>query len=119
MRIEPHGDGILVRILETGKRTRGGLYIPDMALEGTPWLRGEVVAVGPGHYTSAGVLVPQQAKEGDVCVFWRNTKEQIVFLDDEGKELLFIRGGHIMGFVRDLDKVTSLTAPDGRPLVLQ
>lgn len=118
MRIEPHSDGLLVRVLESGNRTRGGLYIPDMATDGTPWLRAEVAAVGPGHYTSQGVLVPQRAKVGDVIVFWRNAKEQIVFPDDDGKELLFIRAGHVMGFVMDLDKVTSITSVEGRNLVL-
>jgi len=119
MRIEPHGDGVLVRVLETGNRTKGGLYIPDMAIDGTPWQRGEVTAVGPGHYTSAGVLIPSAAKVGDVVVFWRNTKEQIIYLDTDGKDLLFIRAGHIMGFVRDLDKVTSIQDVDGRSMVLQ
>ncbi len=117
MRIEPHGDGILVRVLETGNRTRGGLHIPQMATDGTPWLRGEVTGVGEGHYTSQGVLVPQRSKVGDVVIFWRNAKEQIVVPEDDG-ELLFIRAGHVMGFVRDLDKVTSIQSIDGRNLVL-
>lgn len=119
MRIEPHGDGMLVRVLETGNRTKSGLFIPDMAIDNTPWNRGEVTAVGPGHYTSSGVLIANQAVVGDVVIFWRNTKEQIVFLDEDGKDLLFIRAGHVMGFVRDLDKVTSIQTVDGRPMVLQ
>lgn len=120
-RIEPLYDRILVRMLPPEGRTRGGLYIPQMATDGTPYLKAEVVAVGQGRVTTSGATVPLIVKEGDVVVFFRSQSsgEQLVFPSDDGEELMIIREPNVAGILRDLDKVTSLTAPDGRPLVLQ
>lgn len=120
MKFEMLGDRILVRVLESNKRTKSGLYIPEMAIDGTPWLKGEVLACGPGGYTSMGVLIPQQAKVGDICVFFRSSSggEQMAFPWEDGTEALCIRHTHIISFIRDLDKASSLVGGDGKPMVM-
>lgn len=101
-------------------RTRGGLYIPQMATDGTPYLKAEVVAVGQGRITTSGAVVPLRVQVDDVVIFFRSQSsgEQLVFPGDDGEELMIIREPNIAGILRDLDKVTSLQSVDGRPLLL-
>jgi len=62
--IEPIGAHILIRIpREVETKTDGGLYLPQTRQQGA--MEAEVVAVGPGGYTSAGVLVPPKLEKGD------------------------------------------------------
>lgn len=121
MKIEMLGDRLLVRVLKAADRTTGGLWIPEMAIDGTPWLRAEIIAAGPGSYTAQGVLMPMQVKIGDVIVFFRSAAsgEQLIVPDDDGVELLCIRQQNVLGKLLELDKVTSLLAPSGERLVLQ
>ena len=44
MSIQPLGDRVLVKVLESESKTKGGLYIPDNAKEKTT--QGTVVAIG-------------------------------------------------------------------------
>lgn len=121
MRHEPLYDRLLVKILETDSRTKGGLWIPDMALDNTPYLRAEVLAVGHGRITTAGSVVPLKVVVGDVITFFRSQSsgEQLVFPSDDGTELMLIREANVTTIIRDLDKVTSIQGVDGRPMVLQ
>lgn len=120
MRIEPLYDRLLVRMLPPEGRTRGGLFIPQMATDGTPYLKAEVVAVGQGRITTAGSVVPLRVVEGDIVLFFRSQSsgEQLVFPGDDGEELMIIREPNVAGILRDLDKVTSIQSIDGRPMVL-
>ena len=44
MSIQPLGDRVLVKVLESESKTKGGLYIPDAAKEKTT--QGTVIAIG-------------------------------------------------------------------------
>lgn len=121
-RIEPLYDRILVRLLKPNERTRGGLYVPAMATDNTPYLKAEVIGIGHGRITTGGNVIPLHVREGDIVVFLRSagSGEQLVFPSDEfGEELMIIREPHIAGILRDLDKVTSIHGLDGQNLVLQ
>lgn len=120
MRYELLGARLLVRVLEASERTKGGLIIPDIAIEGTPWRLGEVIEAGNGRYMPNGDLVPLIAKKGDIVIFWRSTTpgEQLVFPVD-GDDLLCIREDNVLGFVRDLDKTSSLVGRDGKVMLIQ
>jgi len=115
--IQPLFDRILVRPLKTGDRTKGGLYIPDAATEGTPWRRGEIVAMGAGLITAEGITLPMSVKVGDVVIFFRGGSDQLVLPTDD-EDLLCIREGHILGIVHGLDRDTGLVGDNGRPLVV-
>lgn len=96
MQLEPIGSRVLVRPLGPSNRTRGGLIIPEMALDNTPWQRGEVIAAGPGSYSAEGRFIPMTVDVGDAVVFFRSTDgRQIVFPGDDGEELLLIQEGSI------------------------
>jgi chaperonin GroES len=44
MHIEPLGERVLIKPIEEGERTKGGIYIPESARENKK--QGEVIAVG-------------------------------------------------------------------------
>ncbi len=120
MRIECLYDRLLVRVIEESDRTRGGLIVPSIARDNTPYIRGEVVACGHGRVTPNGDTVPLKVREGDVVVFFRSGGggEQLVFpMDDE--ELLIIREPHVCAILRDLPRGTGLIGTDGQEVTLQ
>lgn len=116
---QPLFDRMLVRPLDSGNTTRSGLYIPDMALDNTPWKRAEVIAVGHGRLMADGSVVPMTVKPGDVVVFFRSAAsgEQLVFPAEDGEELLCIREANVLAIVHGLARDTGLVAVDGARLV--
>lgn len=115
--VEPLFDRMLVRVLAAGDRTKGGLFIPSMAVDNTPWMRGEVIAAGPGRLMADGSVCPMTAKVGDVVLFFRSQSsgEQLVVpaFDGDGDELLCIRESNCLGIVRGLDRDTGILTPEG------
>ena len=67
--LEPLHDKVLVRPIEFERTTKGGLIIPDSAVEKTQ--RGEVIAVGPGRFDPDGRRVPMGVEVGDEVVYAR------------------------------------------------
>lgn len=114
--IVPLYDRLLVRVIDAGDKTSGGLVIPQMAKDNTPYLRGEVIACGHGRITPNGDTVPLSVKDGDIIVFFRLTNggEQLVFPAPSGEELLIIREFHVALVLRNLPKATGVLGPDGR-----
>lgn len=117
--IVPLYDRLLVRVMDDGERTRGGLIVPQLAKDNTPYLRGEVVAAGHGRITPSGETVPLQVRDGDIIVFFRSMSsgEQIVFPTPAGEELLVIREPHVMLVMRGLPRTTGVLGADGREVV--
>lgn len=113
-------DRLLVRVVGESNRTKSGLFIPDMAVSNTPYLRGEVVEVGHGRVTQNGDVVPLRVKAGDVIVFFRvSGGEQLVFPSDTGEDLLIIREAHVAMILRDLPRDAGLLTQDGKPVLVQ
>ena len=118
MKITPLYDRILVRVLDESDRTKGGLYVPQVARDNTPFLRGEVVAVGDGRITQAGNVVPLSVKAGDIIVFFRAANgEQLVFPTGD-EDLLVIREPHVCGILTDLPRATGVLTADGREIMV-
>jgi len=113
-------DRLLVRVVGESNRTKSGLFIPDMAVQNTPYLRAEVIEVGHGRVAMSGEVVPLRVKAGDVVVFFRvSGGEQLVFPSDTGEDLLIIRENHVAMILRDLPKDTGLVNQDGAAVVVQ
>ncbi len=51
MNYEPLNDYVLVKVIKEDEKTKGGLYKPESNKE---QLKGEVIAVGDGIFTSTG-----------------------------------------------------------------
>ena len=94
MKFRPLHDRVVVRRLNSGEKTKGGIIIPDSAKEKPQ--EGEVIAVGTGARDEAGKLGPLDVKKGDKVLFgkWSGTEVKI-----DGEELLIMKESDIMGVI--------------------
>ncbi len=65
MQYQPLNDYVLVKTIKEEEKTKGGLYKPA---EGKEQMKGEVLAVGEGIYTSNGALIPMKLEVGDLVI---------------------------------------------------
>lgn len=121
MRYELLGDRILVKVLDANERTSGGLWIPETARDGSPWMRAEVLGVGTGRLMTTGVLVPLSVAIGDVVEFFRTVTpgDQMVYTLEDGGEALIIREQAVFAIIRDLNSTPPLLDASGNQVVLQ
>ena len=77
MKFRPLHDRVLIKVLDSEEKTKGGIIIPDTAKEKPQ--EGEVVAVGPGAKTEDGTIVKMDVKVGDKVIFgkWSGTEIKI------------------------------------------
>jgi chaperonin GroES len=120
VRYELLGERLLVKVIENNERTRGGLYIPEMATDGTPWMKAEVIEVGTGRLMTTGVLVPLQVAKGDCILFFRSMQpgDQLCVPLDDGEEGLVIREGSVLAILRDLNAGSTIVDTEGKALVM-
>lgn len=65
---EPCADFVLIQRDPPKEMSAGGIALPNPS-QNKRHGRGTVVAVGPGAYTSKGILIPPQLQEGDRVIF--------------------------------------------------
>ncbi len=120
MRYEIIGDRLLVKVLETGERTRGGLYVPEIATDNTPWMKAEVLEAGNGRLMTSGVLVPLVIQKGDLVIFFRTLQpgDQLVIPLDDGEEGLIIRETAVLARLHDLNAGSTIVDTEGKSLVM-
>ena len=94
MAIRPLHDRVLVRRLESDKKTAGGIVIPDSAAEKP--MEGEVVSVGNGKLLDNGELRALDVKAGDKILFGKYSGTEVKV---DGEELIVMREDDIMGIV--------------------
>ena len=77
MKFRPLHDRVLIKVLDSEEKTKGGIIIPDTAKEKPQ--EGEVVAVGPGAKAEDGKIVKMDVKVGDKVIFgkWSGTEIKI------------------------------------------
>ena len=77
MKFRPLHDRVLIKVLDSEEKTKGGIIIPDTAKEKPQ--EGEVVAVGPCAKTEDGKTVKMDVKVGDKVIFgkWSGTEIKI------------------------------------------
>ena len=94
----PLHDRILVRRIEEGETTRGGIIIPDSAKEKPQ--EGEVVSVGPGKINDQGKLIPLSVKVGDRVYFGKYAgTESRFYFESEGQDFVVMREEEVMGII--------------------
>jgi chaperonin GroES len=94
MDIRPLHDRIVVRRLEEGEQTIGGIIVPDTAKEKPQ--RGTVVAVGSGTIRDGGTRIPLDVKAGDVILFGKYTSPEITL---GGEEYLIMREDDVLAVI--------------------
>lgn len=96
MNCRPLHDRLVVRRLEDGESTIGGIIIPDSAKEKPQ--RGTVVAVGNGTVRDDGTRVPLDVKPGDLILFGKYASQEITL---DGEALLIMRENEVLAVVQD------------------
>jgi chaperonin GroES len=107
------GDRVLILPDEVEDRTDTGLYLPQGIKEREKVQTGTVVKTGPGYPIPIpedleaepwkppereGKYLPLQAKEGDYCIFLRNSGIEI---DYEGKKYVVVGHSAILVLLRN------------------
>lgn len=118
--VTPLYDRLLVRVIKAGEKTQGGIIVPQMVAENTPFLTAEVLAAGHGRANFSGQIVPLKVKDGDVVVFVRTggtRDDQIMWPLPDGTEAMIIRESHVALVLSDLPKSTGVLDRDGKEVV--
>ena len=94
MAFRPLHDRVLVRRIEEGEKTSGGIIIPDTAKEKPQ--QGEVLAIGDGARGDDNERLPLDVKQGDTVLFgkWSGTEVTV-----DGEELLIMKESDILGVI--------------------
>ena len=93
-KLTPLHDRILVRRLEEGETTRGGIIIPDTAKDKPQ--QGEVIAVGKGRKNEKGETFALDVKEGDTILFGKYAGSEIKL---DGEEYLIMKEDEVLGIL--------------------
>ena len=96
MNCRPLHDRLVVRRLEEGEQTVGGIVIPDSAKEKPQ--RGTVIAAGSGTVRDDGTRVPLDVKPGDLILFGKYASQEITL---DGAELLIMRENEVLAVIQD------------------
>lgn len=96
MKIRPLHDRVIVKRLESERKTSSGIVIPDSAAEKPD--QGEILAVGPGKRDDHGNLIAMGVKVGQRVLFGKYAGQAIKI---DGQEVLVMREEDIMGILED------------------
>ena len=88
----PLHDRLLVRRIEEGETTRGGIIIPDSAKEKPQ--EGEVISVGKGKSNDEGKVFPLAVKEGDRILFGKYSGTEIKL---DGEDFIIMKEEEVLG----------------------
>ena len=94
LKFTPLHDRILVRRIEEGETTRGGIIIPDSAKEKPQ--EGEVISVGKGKSNDEGKVFPLAVKEGDRILFGKYSGTEIKL---DGEDFIIMREEEVLGIL--------------------
>ncbi len=94
MNIRPLHDRVIVKRIEEGKTSPGGIVIPDSATEKP--IQGEIMAVGNGKILDNGEVRALEVKKGDKILFGQDSGTEVKI---DGEELLVLREDDIMGVI--------------------
>jgi chaperonin GroES len=93
-KIRPLHDRVIVKRLESERKTSSGIVIPESATEKPD--QGEILAVGPGKRDDSGKLIPMDVKVGQIVLFGKYAGQAVKI---DGDEVLVMREEDIVGVV--------------------
>ncbi|MFC3147852.1 co-chaperone GroES [Piscinibacterium candidicorallinum] len=94
MKLRPLHDRVIVKRVDSERKTASGIVIPDNAAEKPD--QGEILAVGPGKRDDAGKLIELGVKVGDRVLFGKYSGQSVKV---DGDELLVMREDDIMAVI--------------------
>ncbi|HXV28029.1 MAG TPA: co-chaperone GroES, partial [bacterium] len=89
--LKPLGDRILVEVMESEEKTKGGIILPDTAKEEKT--EGKVISVGAGKVLESGKVQPLEVKKGDRVIFGKYSGDEIVV---EGKKHKILKESEVL-----------------------
>ena len=92
--LHPVGDHVLVQRDKMGATTKGGIHLPDIAIDNS--MLGTVIACGPGRISDHGVKIPMSVKPGDRILIAKMSGRTV---DLMGPDIFVIREANILGIV--------------------
>jgi chaperonin GroES len=92
--IRPLGDRVVAQRLEQEETLKGGLYLPDSAKKKQE--SAKVIAVGPGHMTEEGKVLPMPVAIGDVILVDKYAGQEVT-IDDV--DYIIIRASEIVATI--------------------
>ncbi len=95
MAIKPVGDRILVKPLEAGDKTKGGIILPDTAKEKPQ--EGKVIAAGKGKCLEDGTVKDLEVKVGDKVLFGKYAGTEIKY---DGEEYVIMKEEDILAIIK-------------------
>lgn len=96
MKFSPVRDRMVVKLLEAQTTTAGGIVIPDAATEKPN--RAKVIAVGAGHLTKEGLVIPLEVKVGDTVLFGQYAGQNVKI---DGEEYLILKEEDVMAVIEE------------------
>lgn len=91
MKLRPLHDRVLVKRLEEGETTVGGIIIPDSAKEKPQ--QGTVVAAGDGRVLASGQRTVLEVKAGDRVLFGKYAGSEVTV---DGEKMMIMREDEIL-----------------------
>lgn len=93
-KLRPLADRVVVKVLESEEKTKGGIFLPDTAKEKPQ--QAKVVAVGPGKTLDNGTKSSVDVKENDIVLFAKYSGTEVKV---DGVEYLVIAEKDILAVV--------------------
>lgn len=94
LQLQPLGSRVVAQRLEEQETLKGGIILPDTAKKKQETAK--VVAVGPGHTTAEGKLIPVPVKAGDTILMDKYAAQEVT-IDDE--EYVIVKADDIIAIV--------------------
>ena len=96
MKLQPLADRIVVKPLDAGEKTKGGIVLPDTAKEKPQ--EGKVMAAGKGKVLDNGQLQALEVQVGDRILYGKYSGSEIT--TSEGDELLIMREDDVLAILK-------------------
>ena len=92
VKLEPMGDRLVVKPMQSEEKTKSGIYLPDTAKEKPQ--EGKVIAVGPGRMTEDGkTRITPDVEVGDIVLYTKYGGSEIKI---DGEEFIIMRESDIL-----------------------
>jgi chaperonin GroES len=91
VKLQPMGNRLVVKPMQTEEKTKSGIYLPDTAKEKPQ--EGKVIAVGPGKVTDEGKRIPMEVEVGDVIIYAKYGGSEIKI---DGEDYIIMREDDIL-----------------------
>jgi chaperonin GroES len=95
MNIQPLGDRVVIKVLESEQKTKSGIVLPDTAKEKPQ--EGEVVAVGSGRISDNGERIALEVAVGDRVIYSKYAGTEVKV---DGEEYLILSERDILAVVK-------------------